>query len=842
MQGRKNAILLAEKSPIMSKEIHDFPIHHGGIQRVHHPRFDVDIDAQTAVRYMRFSQPVRIEHLELSPEVYGRWVPNVPTHPKHLIISALDPKKHTWTVVQEVDLPRNPMIAGEGLSQEMPVEEMEAHFAKVLEQPPYLIPLGGIETDHLRVECDREHPVWPSHGECNGGEFHVPFGILNSLKAFGKPLTEKLYEQKYLPTLKIGHVNPVAPEGMTVQRTPTMLLFKGEKLSVGFSLHRPMLLHLGWDFFARGFSEQNRLICTKANRTSETIGGLAGPALRTLTNDCLSHHWTGDVSVQGNQVTYNNLRCAVEGIRLGAVFTIHPDSIRLQFTQTCDREIPAIEYSAWRFAWDLKVAMTGAMGLPTLRPGRNGEIHLPFLWAGDGVGCLSCRFLEGDPVRMQIESYNSKSVLVGGVVPAPSPKSNAPEKIPQGTTETTIELAVTNLEPVNSSGGSSGILRSWSGVYSCFRPEYGGFSNQAMSVNCHVNQASSGEIITFTSKPELGPDPLDLYRFTIERALLDGGGYGYWRELYLDSDPILLSATGRIFQASPDRKWLKRIEPALKETLQRVFNTIGKEGLALCRTLSGNSGSYRWSSNAMDAVGFGHMDAYVNAWTYRGLRNAAAIMKALGNDDLSSQAREKAAAMKNVFAKYLLNPETGWVAGWRSRDGELHDYAFTLCNGPACAFGVLDLPEARKVMERLDQFRKKVAPHSGIIGIPFNLLPIDPADHMLPKIYHVMMPTFEMMTDGAMSPCSASYYLRALSITGLKDQAHELAKELDEGFAAGLWFGGNGSGVEFRCWDGVPSGYEGTFIASFAALYAIAIEQGLFNPPDPEWWPPMTSP
>jgi hypothetical protein len=60
---------------------------------------------------------------------------------------------------------------------------------------------------------------------------------------------------------------------------------------------------------------------------------------------------------------------------------------------------------------------------------------------------------------------------------------------------------------------------------------------------------------------------------------------------------------------------------------------------------------------------------------------------------------------------------------------------------------------------------------------------------------------------------------------------------LEKGYAAGLWTGGNGSGVEFRSWDGLATGYEGSFVANFSALYAIAVEKGLIAPPQPEWWP-----
>ena len=65
----------------------------------------------------------------------------------------------------------------------------------------------------------------------------------------------------------------------------------------------------------------------------------------------------------------------------------------------------------------------------------------------------------------------------------------------------------------------------------------------------------------------------------------------------------------------------------------------------------------------------------------------------------------------------------------------------------------------------------------------------------------------------------------------------ELAEELAAGYAAGIFNGGNGSGHEFRSWEGLPTGYEGTLIGCFGPLYAIAIERGVLKPSDPEWWP-----
>jgi len=79
------------------------------------------------------------------------------------------------------------------------------------EQLPHRIELGGIETDLLRVECDREHPVWPNHGECNGGPYNVPFGIFHPLRALGEELgavTRPPYRRK----LTRGAITPPDPE------------------------------------------------------------------------------------------------------------------------------------------------------------------------------------------------------------------------------------------------------------------------------------------------------------------------------------------------------------------------------------------------------------------------------------------------------------------------------------------------------------------------------------------------------------------------------------------------------------------------------------------------------
>ena len=810
-------------------------VSHGWVHPVHHPDLGVEINGQSVVRYLRFGREVRVDAIELKPVRAGRWVPSVPTHPAHITVSV--PRDGgRWQAIQDIDLPPIPAIAGKGLRQDMSIEEMEHVLAQGL-TVTHRLELGGVHTDVLRVECDREHPVWPNHGECNGVPFMVPFGTLDGLTAFGQAPAGEMPLPAYQRPLRAGAIRPVAPAGMTVEALPWMVLFRGERLSLGFSLIRPELPHLGWDGTGSGRAGENRLH-TRVRGGYGFFHGQSGPVLRTFRGDFGANTWTGRAEVDGNRVVYRDLDCG-QGVQIDAVFTVEADGFRLALTQRAQRDVPVVEVEAWRLAWDCALAMTAAAAVPTLQPGRNGHVALPMFWAGDGNGCLRCEQLDGE-AYLQIESYRGSHAVTGGIVLGARPAPTACLAVPAGEHRTTWQWSVAAFEPQAPAGAPEAgpaVRRHWGSIYSCFRPEFGGFSNNAVSVNCHVNQGHPAEIVAFTRPPERGPDPLTLYRFTIERALLGGGGYGFWRNLYLDSDPVLVSAAGRIHQARPEAAWLARIMPGLVSAVRRLLSTLDDEGLACCRDLSGNRGSWRWSSNAMDVVGFGHLDAYVNAWTYRALRNAAALLRDAGQADLAARSRDAAERMRQAFPRRLINPETGWVAGWRSRDGQLHDAAYLWVNAVACAFGLLPREQAAEALRRLERVRHDVGAGHAHFGLPFNLWPIPPEDHMLPQLHGRWTPTFENYTDGAMSPCFAMYYLRALAIHGLHDEAAAIAADLELGYERGHFNGGVGSGVEFYRWDGVPTGYEGTFVASWTPLYAIAIQRGLFEPAEPEWWP-----
>lgn len=825
------------------KALDDYPVSHAGRRAVMHPALHRRIYAQTAVRYMRFLRPVRIDHLLLpllaEQTASGRWVPNVPTHPAHVVVSSLDRQTKRWVIVREVGLPPNPKFAGEGLSQTMPIEAMEAFFRNaVAEQPPHRIELGGLETDCLRVECDREHPVWPNHGECNGGPYNVPFGLLSGVRAFGEDLGA-LAPPVYRRKLARGEVAPVAPEGMALDtRNPLEVVFRGNRLVIGFSLIRPMVTRLAWDYFSAGACSGNRLMFKGSWGDAGHLGGQNGPSYITPAGNFVPQTMTGRVAVVGNQVHYRAIDTGC-GITVDAAFTVTADAITVELAQTAGRDVAVLEGEVWRFLWAMRAGMTSVAATPQAREGRNGFVDLPALVAADDGGCLAVQLLDGEGA-LHTESYRASEARSLGFVLGRLDTADAPLIIPHGTQRAVLKLTPSALLPVPETAQhtlSDGVKRCWTAGFSAFRPEFGGFSNNAISTNCHVNQHVAFDFAAFTARPPDGPDPLDLVKFSIGRALLDGGGYGYHRALYLDTDPILLSGAGRIVQLSGDDGWLARVAPGVLAAARRVLDNFDSAtGMVVCRALSGNTGSHRWSSNAMDVIGFGHIDAYVNAWAFRGLKNAAALLARLGDADLAARCAETAGTLAATYVRQLVNPATGWVAGWRSRDGRLHDYGFLWINGVACAFGVLDAATARRALAALEAKRAEVFPESGYLGLPLNLIPIAPGDHMLPKLGYTLRPTYENYTDGALSPIFTTYYIRALAVHGLAAASQVLVDRLEAGFADGMFHGPYGTGKEFMTWTGADSGYEGTFGPNAGPLYAIAVARGAITPPDPEWW------
>ena len=252
-----------------------------------------------------------------------------------------------------------------------------------------------------------------------------------------------------------------------------------------------------------------------------------------------------------------------------------------------------------------------------------------------------------------------------------------------------------------------------------------------------------------------GLTALDLVRMTLERHLDGARSYGLigygptpeypdcaaWKCPYdsLDTYPSLLMSAAHYVQGAEDWHWAERHWTGLRGWIDTLL-ALDRDGNGLIEyPLSGNSGIWDHSlpgmnplrpANWWDTIGFGHEDAYSNALAYRACVLMAEVAKRLDkNDDAARLIRQAERLRAGLLCRPSSIPETGLLAGWRSQDGKLHDYAFTFIQGLAVSFDLVDASQGNALLDRLGKKIREVGFDRFEYGLPGNLVSVRPEDY-----------------------------------------------------------------------------------------------------------------
>jgi hypothetical protein len=250
---------------------------------------------------------------------------------------------------------------------------------------------------------------------------------------------------------------------------------------------------------------------------------------------------------------------------------------------------------------------------------------------------------------------------------------------------------------------------------------------------------------------------------------------------------------------------------------------------------SGNSGSWPVElsirpSNWWDTVGFGYKDAYSNALAYRAFQGMADLARTAGNHDDAAAYRLRAQKIKAVYYRTFYNPRTGVLAGWKSKDGKLHDYYFLFVNGMAVTYGLVTNEEGDRIWNKLLAKMKNVGYDRFDLGLPGNLIPIRREDYVdLNPRYGGPAKAdgsdgFQTYENGGASACYAYYTIEALRTLGRKKDADAILFPILKAFANGAFQGRgpNGETYDWTDWKGNPNGYEGLLTDNYLTLLAAA--------------------
>jgi len=373
-------------------------------------------------------------------------------------------------------------------------------------------------------------------------------------------------------------------------------------------------------------------------------------------------------------------------------------------------------------------------------------------------------------------------------------------------------------------------------------------ANHAASDACAFTVYEYADMARYTPQLVEGLTALDIIRDTLDRYLSGSLGYGMpgykmfdgppddSQEPYVFSDtyPSLLIAAYDYADGSGDERWLREHYKGLRQWTE-IMTKANADGSPLLEyPASGNSGSWPVKitvrpANWWDTIGFGHQDAYSNALGYRALRGMAALADRIGEKADAEKYRQRADAIHDAYATAFLDASTGVLAGWRSRDGQLHNYYFPFVNGIAVRYGLIEGDQARQVMNRILTKMDSVGYKNFALGLPGNLVPIRRADYvdLEPRWGG---PTkedgsdgFEKYENGGATACFSYFTMAALYHLGEKTQGDKILMPMLDSFAKQGFSGRapNGMTYDWKDWQGGAHGYEGFLVDNYYALLAV---------------------
>ncbi|MFH1941101.1 MAG: hypothetical protein ABIL68_03275 [bacterium] len=237
-------------------------------------------------------------------------------------------------------------------------------------------------------------------------------------------------------------------------------------------------------------------------------------------------------------------------------------------------------------------------------------------------------------------------------------------------------------------------------------------------------------------------------------------------------------AAHNYYQATKDNTWVKTHIDKLLKWGRASLNTDSNGNGLIEYHQSGNLGECRVRpANWWDCINFGHKDAYSNAMAYRGFRGLARLAAVAGRKKDAKTFENAAKKLKAAHYQTFYNPDTGMLAGWKSRDGELHDYAFTFIQGIAITYGVVDdKNKANKLLDAMFKKMQEVGFNRFDLGLPGNLINVpDPEYYDRGLSRWGGANAFEVYENGGASANHVYYTLAALYKLGRH-------KEADRGF------------------------------------------------------------
>jgi Bacterial alpha-L-rhamnosidase 6 hairpin glycosidase domain len=388
--------------------------------------------------------------------------------------------------------------------------------------------------------------------------------------------------------------------------------------------------------------------------------------------------------------------------------------------------------------------------------------------------------------------------------------------------------------------------RNWLDVLQ-LNPKSQTLANNSASDTCAFCYYEYADIASLTPPLARGLTAFDLVKQTLERVLAGGQAYGlpgmtnYLITAASDTYPSLLIAAADCVRADGNDAWLAANYDGFRGWAESMLATDTSGNGLIKYGFSGNSGSWPDGfpkfrpSNWWDTIGFGYEDAYANALAYRAYGNMAVMAGKLGKTADAARYRAAAEKLRSVYYGHFFNPETGVLGGWRSADGQLHDYYFLWVNGIAIHYGLVEKPQATAIMDKLLAKMKEVGYDKFNMGLPGNLVTVLLKDYVHRTedgrygggVKADNSDGWQNYENGGATGSFAFFMLAALYDLGRKEEADKILFPMLAEYGRCGFEGrdAKGNSNDWRRWDGTAKGYEGLLTDNYYALLAVPLRQ-----------------
>lgn len=616
-------------------------------------------------------------------------------------------------------------------------------------------------------------------------------------------------------------------KGIGFIRTSVTARYETAYYAVGFKLKSIGLNFFGCDGEGAGVVYHNLLDATSIkdggnDRAYHTQGFVLDSLEGAEPCDFLSYSLCGETVLEDNTLTYHAVHAAT-GQEVTLRFTMEERRILLHVRRVCGRDVPLNDSAVFRIATNSTKSTMTALG-QVERQGETGRLPLPVtvdfpgyshvVIAGTGAG------LRFNSIRAEL--LNNLDIQVGE-----RPEDNGGYMLKKGAYEADLSFTFGFENPVSLREDTPEIVRWAANKYMLssltFRADVDTLTNNGNSMGGPLCLDHWADVCDALGTGENGVDTWGFLRSTLEIHLLGAPAYGAgphpsgthaYEDEYLLTGAAVLYGIARYLRCTGDRDWFERYRDRILEKLRQLKARVADEdGLIASTIRRGVYGEHQWSTCWYDVVSYGYKDAFSNGVLYGGLSLITEVFATFGEEAQAAEAGRWAATIKRHYRDTFLT-DNGWLAGWRCKENQLHDYGFLAVNGLAVSWGLLEGGEARTAMEKLYHALLASGFDSFDLGLPGNVMEIDGGDLALAQRD---LP-FGGYQNAGITLSQSRHFINGLYAVGMEKQADAILYEISKGLLFNQVVSGTTSGMDWRAWDGTPSGYEGILCDQFGVF------------------------